>query len=566
MEKAYDVIIAGSGSAGLAAATRALHLGLKVLVVEKEHQWGGTSATSGGGVWIPNHGVTQDGDSREDALAYLHAVAQGPVRADRIEAYVDNGPRMVAFLAEVGIPLRPLAGYPDYFSDAPGARSGRALFPDEVDSGDVGEASHTMREAPVRGKLFNRYAFGLDEAFALATKGRGWQKIMARIFWRYWTDREWRGKTRRDRRLTMGNALMGGLRRAFDRLGGEIWLETGLVGLTMEQGRVIGVELERHGRRFTVAARHAVVLGSGGFEWNQAMRDRYFTVPTPANWATSPERANDGKATIAAQAIGADTEFMEEGWFIPSMLMPTVGVPNTDMTHQMSFDHGRPHSICVNHFGQRFVKETISYDRFGQAMIADHQKTGSSSVVWHVFDDQFRDKYSSGGFMLKALMPDSKVPRHWWDHYIYRADSIAALAAKIEVDAGALAASVARINQSAKTGVDEEFGRGSDDYDRFFGDARSQPNSCLGTIEKGPFYAVPLVLGDLGTKGGLKADAQARVLDVNNVPIPGLYAAGNASGSMSGYAYPGAGATIGPAMTFGFIAANAIAQGAGNQR
>lgn len=567
MEKTYDVIVAGSGSAAMAAATRALHHGLKVLVVEKEHQWGGTSATSGGGIWIPNHGLHQgEEDSREDALAYINAIAEGPVRADRIEAFVDNGPKMVAFLEEVGVKLHVLPGYPDYYSEETGAKASRSLFPYEINSGDVGEPVHTMREAPIRGKLFNRYAFGLDEAFALATKARGWQMIMAKIFWRYWTDREWRKLTRRDRRLTMGNALMGGLRIAFDKLGGEMWMETGLVGLTTDNGRVSGVEVERYGHRFTVAARHGVVIGSGGFEWNQSMRDRYFTVPTPANWATSPERANDGKATLAAQALGADVEFMEEGWFIPSMLMPTVGVPNTDMTHQMSFDHGRPHSICVNRLGKRFVKETASYDRFGQAMVADHRETGASAVVWHIFDDQFRDKYSSGGFMLKGLMPDSKVPRAWWDHYIYRANSIAELAAKIGVDGAALADSVAKNNRYAKTGVDEEFGRGSDAYDRFFGDPRSKPNSCIDTIEKGPFYAVPLVLGDLGTKGGLKADAQARVLDVNGVPIPGLYAAGNASGSMSGLSYPGAGATIGPAMTFGFIAANAIAEGAGNQR
>jgi 3-oxosteroid 1-dehydrogenase len=292
------------------------------------------------------------------------------------------------------------------------------------------------------------------------------------------------------------------------------------------------------------------------------MRDRYFTLPTPAQWSTTPEQANDGRATLAAQAIGADVEFMETGWYIPSMLMPTIGVPNTVMTHQMSFDHGRPHSVCVNGNGERFVKETIAYDQFGLAMIEDNQNTGASSVIWHVFDDQFREKYSSGGFMLKSLMPDSKVPIHWWDHYIYRADSLPELASKIGVDSQALCSTVERMNGYARTGIDPEFGRGSDDYDRFFGDQRVKPNGCLGTIAKGPFYAVPVVLGDMGTKGGLKADAQARVLDGNGAPIDALYAAGNASGSITGNCYPGAGGTIGPAMTFGFIAANAIAENA----
>jgi len=566
MTKIYDVIVAGSGSGGLAAAVRALHLGLSVLVVEKEHQWGGTSATSGGGVWIPNHGLADDGDSREMALSYLKNVSRGPVREDRLAAFVDNGPKMVAFLNEIGAGLHVLPGYPDYFPDAPGAHAGRALFPYEIDSVDVGEPVHTMREAPVRGKVFNRYAFGLDEAFALATRARGWQLIMVKMFWRYWSDLSWRKKTRRDRRLTMGNGLMGGLRRAFDRLGGEIRLETGVVGLTVENGRVTGVEVERYGHRSIIAARHGVVIAAGGFEWNQTMRDRYFTVPTPTQWSTSPERANDGKATLAAQAIGADVEFMETGWYIPSMLMPTVGVPNTEMTHQMSFDHGRPHSVCVNRNGVRFVKETIAYDQFGLAMIEDHKKTGSTSVAWLVFDDQFRDKYSAGGFMLKALLPDHKVPGHWWDHYVYRADSIAALAAKTGVNADALQQTVAKMNDYARTGIDPEFGRGSDAYDKFFGDPRVTPNTCLGAIDKPPYYAVPVILGDMGTKGGLKADAQARVLNVNGAPIAGLYAVGNASGSITGNCYPGAGGTIGPAMTFGFIAANAIAEGAGYRR
>lgn len=559
MEKSFDVVVAGSGAAGFAAATRALSLGMSVLMVEKEHQWGGTSASSGGGVWIPNHGIAANGDSREKALTYLTAVSCGAVRQERLEAFIDNGGKMVAFLQENGVRLHVLDGYPDYFPDAPGAHIGRSLFPYEIDAMEVGDSVHTMREAPVRGKLFNRYAFGLDEAFALATRARGWQKVIVKIFMRYWLDRGWRKKTTRDRRLTMGNGLIGGMRKAFNQLGGELWLGTSIEGLEIEDGRVSGVTLKRHGRQFQVEARKGVIIAAGGFEWNQEMRDRYFTVPTPAHWSSSPERANDGRATLAAQAIGADVEFMETGWFIPSMLMPTIGVPNTEMTHQMSFDHGRPHSVCVNRNGVRFVKETIAYDRFGLAMIEDNEKSGANIISWLVFDSQFREKYSAGGFMLNAIMPDGKVPPHWWDHYVYRAESVDELARKIEVDPTALGETVARMNEYARTGVDTEFGRGNDDYDRFLGDARIKPNNCLASIDKPPYYAVPIILGDMGTKGGLKADGRARVLDGQGMPIPGLYAAGNAAGSPFGVCYPGAGGTIGPAMTFGFIAANDIA-------
>lgn len=558
MTESHDVIVVGSGAAGLMAAARARHLGLDVLLVEKTPQWGGTSATSGGGVWIPNHGMGNVDDNREKALTYLEAVSDGPVRRDRLEAFVDEGPQMLRFLAELGVRLHVLDGYPDYYPDAPGAQIGRALFPYEIDATTVGDMVHNMRPAPVRGKLFNRYSFGLDEAFALATRARGWQKVVVNIFARYWFDFGWRKQTARDRRLTMGNALMGGLGKAATRLGVKIRLQTALTGLVIENGAVRGVELERHGHHFTATARHGVIIASGGFEWNQAMKDRYYSVPTPIQWASSPEHANDGASTIAAQAIGADTEFMETGWYIPSMLMPTIGVPNAEMTHQMSFDHGRPHSVCVNRFGVRFVKECIAYDRFGLAMVDDQRKTGSNTA-WLVFDAQFREKYSAGGFMLNALLPDRKVPREWWDQYVYRADSIAELAAKIEVDPKALAQTVANMNEYARTGVDTEFGRGSDDYDLFLGDHRLKPNPCLAPIDKPPYYAVPLVLGEMGTKGGLKADARARVLDMSGNPIPGLYAAGNAAGSVFGVCYPGAGGTIGPALTFGYVAANDIA-------
>jgi 3-oxosteroid 1-dehydrogenase len=562
MTETVDVVVVGSGAGGLMAAARAAHHGLRVLVVEKARQWGGTSASSGGGVWVPNHGMNGNagGDSRAKAMQYLKAVSKGAVREDRLQAFVDNGSEMVKFLDGSGVRLHVLDGYPDYFPDAPGAHIGRALFPYEVDAEQVGESVHTMRSAPVRGKLFNRYAFGLDEGFAMATRTPGWRWVPIRIIRRYWTDFAWRRITARDRRLTMGNALMGALRKAVDTKGIRVQLDTALDELLVQDGAVTGVQLLRHGRRVTVHARHGVVIAAGGFEWNQAMRDRYFTVPTPARWATSPDGANDGRATLAGQKIGAATEFMETGWFIPSMVMPTIGVPNAEMTHQMSFDHGRPHSLVVNRNGQRFVKECIAYDRFGRAMLDDHAKTGANIQCWLVFDAQFREKYSAGGFMLNALLPDRKVPREWWDHYIYRADTIEELARKIEVPTDALAATVRRMNEFARTGKDLDFGRGDDDYDRFTGDARLSPNTALGSVAKAPYYAVPLVLGDMGTKGGLKADAQARVLDGADRPIPGLYAVGNAAGSPFGDCYPGAGGTIGPALTFGFIASNHIAE------
>jgi 3-oxosteroid 1-dehydrogenase len=241
------------------------------------------------------------------------------------------------------------------------------------------------------------------------------------------------------------------------------------------------------------------------------------------------------------------------------MHMPMPTTSNFEEIHQAAFDVGRPHSVCVNRQGVRFVDEACGYDDFGKAMVVDQQKTGSNCPCWLVFDAHFRAKFTAGGFMPAAVMPDRKIPVDFWDHYIFKAATVEELAGKIEVPVDALKATVQKMSEYARAGKDPEFGRGGNDYDRFFGDPTSKPNPSLGTIEAAPFYAVPIHLGDLGTKGGLKADARARVLDGGGRPIPNLYAAGNASGSPFGNCYPGAGGTIGPALTFGYVAANDIA-------
>lgn len=542
------------------AALRAKDNGLSVLLVEKEHQYGGTSATSGGLFWVPNHGFANDGDSREKALTYLTAVARGAVRRDRLEAFVDAGPEMARYLvSSTSMKLDVQAGYPDYYSEVEGAHPGRPLAPQVMDGAELGDDFHTMRDQFVRFKLFNRYAFSLYEAFVLAARAPGWRRLFATMFLNYWMDVGWRRKTPRDRRLTMGNALIGGLRKALKERGVELWMGTSLEELIVEDGQVTGVLLKNYARKIKVKALGGVVIAAGGFEWSQSMRDKYFPFPGLARYSSSPMDGNIGTGIRAGLAAGAATEFMETAWWNPTMVMPIVGVPNMEMVHQLTFDVGRPHSLCVNQFGHRFVNESSSYDRFGIGMLEDQQKTGCTIPCWLVFDAQFRQKYTAGGLFPASIMPDSRIPAHWWDQYFYRADSITELGEKINISPEVLNASVRKMNGYAQTGIDREFGRGSFEYDRFVGDANCKPNPCLGAIDKGPFYAVSVNLGDLGTKGGLKADAKGRVLDLNDKPIPGLYAAGNAAGSVYGDCYPGAGATLGQGMTFGYIAANDIA-------
>jgi 3-oxosteroid 1-dehydrogenase len=556
--QAYDVVVVGSGSAGATAALRAGELGLSVLIIEKAHKYGGTSATSGGVLWIPNHGLTKGGDSREQALEYLNHLVSGNIQRDRLEAFVDQGPEMVRFLQSHGIAVM-AATWPDYFPDKPGARADRSIICPTFDGRELGEQFTLMREQYTRFKLLNRYAMDLSEFFALSARTKGWRRVLVKILWRYWTDFGTRRISRRDRRFTSGAALIGQIyKRIFER-GIEVRLETKLSELLLADGKVSGVRVTSYGRSYDIAARQGVVLSAGGFEWNQELRDRFFPVPGLTRHSSSPEDANRGEALLAGMKIGADTEHTEAGWWIPTMHMPMPTTSNFDEIHQAAFDVGRPHSVCVNRQGVRFVDEACGYDDFGKAMVVDQQKTGSNCPCWLIFDAHFRAKFTAGGFMPTAVMPDRKIPIDFWDHYIFKAPTVEELAAKIEVPVDALKATVQKMNEYARAGKDPEFGRGGNDYDRFFGDPTSKPNPSLGTIEAAPFYAVPMHLGDLGTKGGLKADARARVLDGGGRPIPNLYAAGNASGSPFGNCYPGAGGTIGPAMTFGFVAANDIA-------
>jgi 3-oxosteroid 1-dehydrogenase len=559
MDEQFDVIVVGSGAGGLLAALRASELGLRTIVVEKAPRYGGTSAISGGFMWIPNNKLTNDSDSREKALEYLSAVCKGGYRADRLEAFVDNGPQMLRFLGRMGLHPEPFV-YPDYFPEAPGALSSRAVVIREIKADELGDSFFSLREPPFVFKLFNRYSLDLAQSFALSVRPPGWRWVAAKMIAKYWLDVSWRRVTRRDRRLTLDNALVGSLRKALAQRQVPVLLNTRLVGLITKAERVAGVELNRHGKLLTLAARQGVVLAAGGFEQNQLLRDRYMPVATESKWSLTPKGGNTGEALLAALAVGAAVEFMDCAWWAPSMQLPSEDSANVDVTHQMFFDHRHPYSLCVNRLGKRFVNESCDYDAFGMAMIDDQKRTGANVPCWMIFDANYRNRYTAGGIMPTPVTPDRKIPKEYWDSYIYRADTLEALAAKIDIEAATLLDSIKRFNGYARSGVDPEFRRGATDYDRYFGDSRVTPNPCMGPVEKAPWYALRIDLGDLGTKGGLKADANARVLRPDGSSIEGLYAIGNTAGSPFGDCYPGAGGTLGPSTVFGYIAANDIAQ------
>ena len=562
--ESFDVVIVGSGAGGMLAAIKAHDLGLRSVVLEKSDRYGGTSAVSGGAIWIPNNRFLDGKDSPGKALEYLKACTADAVPEIKLRRYVEAAPRLVDYLASIGVKyyVHPQLTYPDYYPDHPGAMNGgRTMFVSALNDGGVlGEEFFRLRESYPEFKLLNRISLDLDEGHKMLYRKPGWIKTLGSAVLRYWGDIRMRRRTYRDRRLTIGNALVGGLRKAMLERGIPLLLNTRMTELVVTDGRVSGVKVERDGHPQKIAAGRAVILASGGFEQSQELRERHLGHKTSADWSATPRDNNVGDGFKAAQAIGADMAFLDEAWWAPTMHMPSTQSPNTNRHMALFFERGLPHSLCVNRQGARFTNEICSYHQFGQAMLRDHAATGANLPCWFIFDNEFRRKYPLGGLLPGNVAPDTKLPPDWFGNFLYRADSLRELAEQISVPAQALTDTVAKFNSYAESGVDKDFGRGDNFYGQYFGDPAHGPNRTLGGLTKAPFYAVRIDLGDLGTKGGAKTDEDARVLDIHGAPIPGLYAIGNVAGSVMGGAYPGAGATLGSSMTFALVAVSGLAE------
>ncbi|MNP02714.1 3-oxosteroid 1-dehydrogenase [compost metagenome] len=392
----------------------------------------------------------------------------------------------------------------------------------------------------------------MKEARVLLCRGPGWFGLSLRILWRYWSDLGGRLRSRRDRFLTLGNALIAALRSSLQDRGVPLWLEAPLQSLIEVDGRVTGVVLQHQGRTLRVKARRGVVIAAGGFERNQAMRSQHHPQPSQAQWSATPP-FNSGDGIRAGQELGAATALMEHSWWAP-----TTYVQGEEKQRALFVERTLPGCVMVDSAGQRFVNEAAPYTDIVYAMYAHNAKgQGTSVPCWMVFDAEFRRKYPCGALLPGYAQPDSRVPEHLRSYY-QKADSIEALAAKIGVDGPGLARTLERFNRNAALGQDPDFHKGESLFDRYYGDPHVQPNPCLAPLLKAPFYAVQVDAGDIGTKGGLLTDVHARVLREDGEPIAGLYAIGNSAASMMGATYPGAGSTIGPAMTFGFLAAEHI--------
>lgn len=561
----YDVVVVGSGAGGMTTALCCQHFDLSAIVLEKANVYGGTSAVSGGGVWVPcNDQIPAVGgdDSREEALTYLQHLTRGEVPEAKLEAYVDSARVMVRELADKhDVHFHSVAKYPDYFPDQPGGKPGfRTMEPAPFDLSRLGGELDHQRDAYASTLLLGRVAMTQVEAHTLLCRGHGWLWLTLKLMGRYFLDLPWRFRTKRDRRAALGQSLVGQLRHALQKAGVPVWLDTGLQSLTDSDGRITGVTAEHNGQTLHIGARRGVVLASGGFEANQAMREQYLPQPTDTSWSVSPG-CNHGDGIRAGQAVGAATEFMHLTWGTPSVVTP--GMTNAA---GLFMERQLPGCVAVNAHGKRFVNEAIAYTEFVYAMLDQQEQDGTGVPCWIVFDATFRKNYPMAPMMPAMMQPDSKLPAEWHETVYWKADSLQMLAGKIGVNPDALAKSVGDINRFAETGVDEQFGKGDNIFDRYYGDPHVTPNPCLAPIVKAPFYAVRVTPGEIGSKGGLVTDTAARVLREDGAAIDGLYATGNCAGAVMGRTYPGPGATLGPAMTFGYLAARDLSHATQDNR
>jgi 3-oxosteroid 1-dehydrogenase len=527
-DREADVVVAGSGCAGLTAAILAHDHGTKVVILESSDKLGGATAVSGGGLWVPvNHLMPEKGfpDSREEALTYAKCLTLGRVPDDLVETTVDTAARMARYL-EGRTPLkftllhtRPI---PDYQQHYPGAKTGRCLFAQLFNKKELGEWEDKLRA----GTGYDLPIPPYTDVPSCTPHKLPWDVIEGLMA---------------QGMVGGGNALVASLFKGCLDRGILALLETRATALIQEDGRVVGLRAQRNGRDFLVKARGGVILACGGFEWNEGLKANF--LPGPITHPASPPTLL-GDGLVMAMEAGADLGNMSEVWGCPTVAVPGEEYEGRQLSRICFSERLCPHTMLVNRSGQRFVNEGSNYTDMNKAFqyfdpsAFDYRNIPS----WAVFDHQYREKYS-----FVTVMPGDPDP-----DWLTVDDTLAGLARKVGIDPDGLQATAVRFNGFAREGKDRDFQRGDSAHDRWWGD-QAAPHPNLGTIEKPPFYALPVYPGALGTKGGPKTNARGQVLNIRGQAIPGLYAAGNTMAGVSGPAYWGPGATIGIAMTWGYI-------------
>lgn len=557
-DREVDVLVVGSGAGGMATAITAADKGLDVLLLEKTDAFGGSTAVSGGVVWVPeNSGMIAAGQPDEPGAAfrYLRQILGNQMREDMISAYIETAPKMVDyFMAETEVKLIPRMYAPDYQSELDGASpGGRALDPLTYDGRKLGPWFGRLRRPLPQMTIFGGMMVGridIDHLLAVWTKLPSFIHA-AKITLGYLRDRL---TLPRGARLLAGNALAARLMRSALDKGVTLEENSDVRALIIEDGGVTGAVVHQNGKTLHIHARRGVVLAAGGAAASTMFRKE--NVPHADVHMSMTPAGNVGDGVRMAAAAGA---VIEEGNVNDVFLTP-VSVHTTPTGARIQFPHlildrQKPGLIAVNSAGKRFVNEANSYHDFVEAMHRTHPDV-PCIPTWLIADAAFVNKYGLG-LVRPAPFPMGEYLR---SGYLIKARTIEALADKIGVPAANLAETVARSNGFAREGVDHDFGKGSTGYNVYLGDADHKPNACLGPIQRPPFYAVKVFPGDIGSTKGLRTDARARVVQEDGQPIPGLYACGNDMNSIMGGHYPAGGITLGPAMTFGYIAAHDMAE------
>jgi 3-oxosteroid 1-dehydrogenase len=560
-DRTVDLLVMGSGAAGMGAAVRGHDLGLNVLLVEKSELYGGNSAMSGGVCWVANNpGMAAEGiaDSDEAGFEYLKHITKGEVPDDRLWLYIRESKRVLAYLHDkTHVRYTPLAKYTDYYPEAPGGRpGGRSMDPLPFDGANLREDLTRLRRPHPQSQILGKFGITAKEAQAAIGVGFTTMVFMAWQMFLYLLRHFKRKRWGRDTKLCAGNSLMGRLLLSLKDRKVPAWLNTSVKELVFEDGRAVGAVLNKDGETLRVKANRGIVLAAGGFSRNLEMRQKYQRRPITTEW-TAGTPSNTGDAIQMGHAAGGALGLMDEAWWTPVSL-----VPKSPFSWVLVVEKSLPHGLFLNQDGKRFTNEAAPYIDVVNGMYDDVETTGAADPRWfHIFDATYRKSSIAGPVAPGKVMPDKRLPRRYRDgKFLYKAATLEELCEQLKVPAVTAKAAIARFNEYAVKGEDPDFNRGWSAQDRYYGDPNVKPNCSLGPVETGPFYAVQIYPGDLGTKGGLVTDEHSRVLKEDGQLIPGLYAAGNSAASVMGRTYPGAGGTIGPALTFGFLAAEDAAQ------
>ncbi|MBT2186076.1 FAD-dependent oxidoreductase [Sphingobium nicotianae] len=555
--KTCDLLIIGSGAGAQCAALTALSQGLKVLMVEKEEKFGGASARAGGGLWIPNtpHAAKAGvPDSREKAITYFRHETGNRYNESKVGAFLDNGPAMLEFVESASsLRFHVLAEFPDYHCESPGGGHGRSLFPYAWDAAELGKEIHRLRPV-LMAASFMSMQIGVSEVPTYLTASRKLSSFahVAKCMARRVVDQVRAGRTMR---LTSGNAVVGGLAAAAFRRGLELWTSAPARSLIREGDRVTGAIVERFGEKVRVEARRAVIVSTGGFPHDSVRRAQLFPqgASAPEVWAMLPY-GNAGEGIRMIEAVG--------GKFNSDMTMPIALTPITTLrtgegrleTIPVFFNRGAPGVISVTRQGKRFVNEARSYHDWGVALLKEYGDD-QEAEAWIVCDHRALRKYGLGiikpapfpikSFLKSGYLKTGRTPRE--------------LAISAGIDPDGLERTFAEFNRNADRDEDPAFHRGSTDYERAGGDAEYGGNPCIGPLSQAPYYAIRVFAGCVATFAGIEGDQNAQVIGTDGAPIAGLYAIGNDMASITGGDYISGGCTLGPAMTFGYIAANHIA-------